>query len=102
MSSLCPLWGDGNPETRAGIDFSGRAQVAVNHLVGGSSPSTPAKGTSGIPPRVFAFSGGNGLYSVYILYSQSADRYYVGHTGDIVTRLNKHNSGVEHGEYTPG
>ena len=63
-------------------------------------PPLQPKALREYPLRAFAFSGGNGLYSVYILYSQSADRYYVGHTGDIVTRLNKHNSEVEHGEYT--
>jgi putative endonuclease len=31
------------------------------------------------------------MYSVYILYSQSADRYYVGHTSDIAARLKSHN-----------
>ena len=32
-------------------------------------------------------------YSVYILYSESADRYYTGHTGDVEKRLLQHNSG---------
>ena len=32
-------------------------------------------------------------YSVYILYSRSLDRYYVGYTGDTLeSRLRKHNS----------
>jgi len=32
-------------------------------------------------------------YSVYILYSKSSDKYYIGHTGDVEKRLNQHNSG---------
>ena len=32
-------------------------------------------------------------YHVYILYSQSADRYYVGSTSDLSRRLIIHNSG---------
>jgi hypothetical protein len=30
------------------------------------------------------------MYSVYILYSLKADRYYVGHTADIDLRLCSH------------
>jgi putative endonuclease len=30
------------------------------------------------------------MYFVYILYSQSADRYYVGHTANIASRLESH------------
>ncbi|MBL7014472.1 MAG: GIY-YIG nuclease family protein, partial [Candidatus Marinimicrobia bacterium] len=32
-------------------------------------------------------------YFVYVLYSESSDQYYVGHTEDIDRRLNQHNSG---------
>jgi putative endonuclease len=32
-------------------------------------------------------------YSVYILYSESLDRYYTGHTKDVMERLNQHNAG---------
>ncbi len=32
-------------------------------------------------------------YCVYILYSERLDLYYVGHTGDIQTRLHYHNKG---------
>jgi len=40
-------------------------------------------------------------FSVYILYSQTADRYYVGHTSDIHTRLKSHNRTDElGGKYT--
>ena len=38
-------------------------------------------------------------FSVYILYSADRDKYYVGHTGDVLTeRLKKHNS--QHAGYT--
>ena len=30
-------------------------------------------------------------YSVYILYSASLDKYYVGYTNDIIRRLSEHN-----------
>ncbi|MBI5457926.1 GIY-YIG nuclease family protein [Candidatus Kaiserbacteria bacterium] len=33
------------------------------------------------------------MYSVYILKSQIAQRYYVGYSGDVEERLRKHNSG---------
>ncbi len=33
-------------------------------------------------------------FVVYIIYSQKIDRYYVGHTEDIVKRLGQHNSGI--------
>ncbi len=31
------------------------------------------------------------MYSVYILYSNSIDRYYVGYTNDLERRLSEHN-----------
>ncbi len=34
------------------------------------------------------------MYSVYIIYSRSFDKYYVGYTEDIVNRLAQHNGGV--------
>ena len=40
-------------------------------------------------------------FSVYILYSARADRYYVGHTSDVERRLLSHNSSDEiGGRYT--
>ena len=33
-------------------------------------------------------------YCVYIIYSPNLDRYYIGHTEDIVKRLGEHNSGM--------
>jgi putative endonuclease len=33
-------------------------------------------------------------YFTYILYSQTLDRYYVGSTSDIQTRLARHNAGA--------
>mgnify|MGYP000939339760 FL=1 len=32
------------------------------------------------------------MYFVYILYSKSFDRYYVGHCEDVYVRLNRHNN----------
>ncbi len=31
------------------------------------------------------------MYTVYILYSFTKDRFYIGHTEDIERRLNEHN-----------
>jgi putative endonuclease len=31
------------------------------------------------------------MYTVYILYSKSFDRYYVGYTNDIARRISEHN-----------
>ncbi|CAN5365279.1 hypothetical protein BH09BAC1_BH09BAC1_17320 [soil metagenome] len=31
-------------------------------------------------------------YYTYILYSAAADKYYIGHTGDIDDRLRRHNN----------
>jgi len=33
------------------------------------------------------------VYTVYILYSESLDRYYTGHTQDLNDRLTRHNDG---------
>jgi len=44
--------------------------------------------------RVFFMS-----YSMYILYSKTSDRFYIGHTGDVLEeRIRKHNS--NHGGFT--
>ncbi|MCB2194933.1 MAG: GIY-YIG nuclease family protein [Bacteroidetes bacterium] len=32
------------------------------------------------------------IYYFYILYSETLDRYYIGHTSDLEDRLEKHNS----------
>jgi putative endonuclease len=32
------------------------------------------------------------MFYIYILYSQSADRYYIGHTDDLVRRIEEHNN----------
>ncbi|WP_296698840.1 GIY-YIG nuclease family protein, partial [Algoriphagus sp.] len=34
-------------------------------------------------------------YCVYILYSNSLGKYYVGQTSDLIKRLNRHNAGRE-------
>ena len=33
------------------------------------------------------------FFFVYILYSESADRYYIGQTNNLVDRLKRHNMG---------
>lgn len=35
------------------------------------------------------------MYYVYILYSESHKRYYIGQTNDLNNRINRHNSGIE-------
>ncbi|MDM7919750.1 MAG: GIY-YIG nuclease family protein [Methanosarcina sp.] len=35
------------------------------------------------------------MFYVYIIYSESADMYYVGHTNDPVRRLTEHNTSEE-------
>jgi len=32
------------------------------------------------------------MYSVYILYSQKIDKYYIGYSSNVLDRLSKHNS----------
>ena len=34
------------------------------------------------------------LFFVYIIYSSSLDKYYIGYTTDLTKRLNEHNTGV--------
>lgn len=36
------------------------------------------------------------MFTVYILYSKTFDRYYTGQTQNMVERLHRHNSGYEH------
>ncbi|RYG42639.1 MAG: GIY-YIG nuclease family protein [Chitinophagaceae bacterium] len=42
------------------------------------------------------------MFTVYILYSDTTERYYVGQTNDMVARLQRHNSGqsvyTKHGQ----
>ncbi len=38
------------------------------------------------------------MYTLYILYSKSIDRYYVGYTNDLERRLTEHNR--KKGKYT--
>ena len=33
------------------------------------------------------------MYLVYILYSEKCDRYYVGYSADVQSRLERHNAG---------
>ena len=34
------------------------------------------------------------MFSVYIIYSPSLDKYYIGYTSDITKRMQEHNTGV--------
>ncbi|TCO08458.1 GIY-YIG nuclease family protein [Natronoflexus pectinivorans] len=40
------------------------------------------------------------IYSVYILYSDTSDRYYIGHTGNVEKRLYEHNNPEVQTKYT--
>jgi putative endonuclease len=40
------------------------------------------------------------MFYVYILYSQSADKFYVGQTPDVQKRFSEHNNPVEKSKYT--
>jgi putative endonuclease len=35
------------------------------------------------------------MFYIYILYSQRADRYYIGHTDDYLRRVEEHNSVIK-------
>ncbi len=34
------------------------------------------------------------MYYVYIIYSESADRHYIGYCSELTSRLEKHNAGA--------
>ena len=36
------------------------------------------------------------MFYVYIIYRQKLNRYYVGHTADIMIRLTQHNNKISH------
>ncbi len=40
------------------------------------------------------------MHYLYIIYSPSKEKYYVGETDDVVERLNKHNNHSYKGSYT--
>ena len=40
------------------------------------------------------------MFYVYILFSKSTDRYYIGHTSDVNRRLEEHNHPEELSKYT--
>jgi putative endonuclease len=40
------------------------------------------------------------MFTVYILYSNSADRYYIGHTINLANRIENHNRERGKGKYT--
>ena len=64
--------------------------------------STPLFSTSFKSPERAAFFvlSPYMIYTVYILYSALLDKYYIGQTEDITTRLSQHNSGRS--PYTSG
>jgi len=33
------------------------------------------------------------MFYTYIIYSESTDKYYIGHTHDLILRLQRHNEG---------
>ena len=35
------------------------------------------------------------MFFIYIIYSESADKYYIGHTDDPATRLEQHNTVIK-------
>ena len=40
------------------------------------------------------------MFYIYILYSRSADKFYIGQTPDVQKRLHEHNNPVEKSKYT--
>ena len=40
------------------------------------------------------------MYSVYILYSESADKYYIGHTENVDKRIHQHNNPIRMTKFT--
>ena len=36
------------------------------------------------------------MFYTYIIYSESTDKYYIGHTHDLELRLSRHNDGWTH------
>jgi putative endonuclease len=69
--------------------------MTVNHGVPGSSPGWGAKAITFICRWPFLFSKIFTIYYIYFLYSETADKYYVGHSQDPWKRLEQHlsNSG---------
>jgi len=39
-------------------------------------------------------------YSVYILYSEKANKYYIGHTENVNRRLEEHNNPIRNSKFT--
>jgi putative endonuclease len=40
------------------------------------------------------------MYHVYILYSQNIDRFYIGHTSNVLKRLPEHNNPQDFSKYS--
>jgi putative endonuclease len=89
-----------NPIFALPIEKREFSSVGSEHLpykqrVGGSSPSTPTKN------KEAPFRGFFVMWTFYILFSPSANKYYIGFTGDSMEeRLRKHNT--NHKRFTGG
>ena len=55
--------------------------------------STPLFSTA-LNPRKGIFWLNGMAYFTYIIYSSKIDKYYIGYTENLVTRLSQHNSGI--------
>ena len=68
---------------------SGKLEACVNHASGGQGLPPPLAGSrSSGKNHLF-----NNMYQVYILKSEKLEKYYIGHSHDIVLRLESHNHG---------
>ena len=73
------------PKEKREFSSAGSEHLPYKQRVGGSNPSTPTKAL--LICRAFF------MWLLYILYSSSLNKYYVGHTGDkMEERLRRHNS----------
>jgi putative endonuclease len=68
-----------------GFSSAGSEHLPYKQRVGGSNPSTPTNQKS-LPMGLFSL-----MYSVYILYSEKLDKFYIGFSANISDRLLKHN-----------
>ena len=76
------------------------SSVGLEHLVytegvGGSNPSAPTSRNikDGSHWGLSFFYDSVMMVTVYILYSEKADRYYIGQTSELEERLMQHNQG---------
>ena len=76
------------------ISSAGSEHLPYKQGVTGSNPVLPTT-KSLTNSKAFLF-----MHYVYILYSLKIDKFYVGESADIETRLLQHNSGFFKGSYT--